>query len=116
MQDVMFLGTGDGALHPVPFDVDLSGLVNAPYARPRQDLGLASVRERGFVGACRPGADYPAAPARFREALQRLLATVDRVPGVEADQRSEAREYLETFFQLVEDPPAVRREIVEACR
>jgi len=116
MHNVMFLETGDGTLHPVPFDFDFSGLVNAPYARPRQDLGLASVRERAFVGACRTGADHPGALARLREARPRLLTTVDRVPGLEADQRAEARGYLESFFRLAEDPGAVRREIVEACR
>ncbi|NIP58421.1 MAG: hypothetical protein GWM92_12065, partial [Gemmatimonadetes bacterium] len=105
-----------GILHPVPFDFDFSGLVNAPYARPRQDLGLGSVRERAFVGTCRAGADVPAALARFRGARRRLLATVDRVPGLDPDERADARAYLESFYELLEDPGAVRREIVEACR
>lgn len=34
----------------IPYDFDYSGLVNAPYARPRRELGQTSVRHRVFMG------------------------------------------------------------------
>lgn len=116
MHNVMILRTEDGVLHPVPFDFDFSGLVDAPYARPRRDLGLASVRERAYVGGCRPEAALRAALARVREARTVIHEASDALPGLEPAERAETRAYLTSFFRLLDDPVAVRREIVEACR
>ncbi len=42
-----------GVVHPVPYDFDYSGLVNASYAAPAPGLGITTVRDRLFRGPCR---------------------------------------------------------------
>ena len=37
---------------PVPYDFDLSGAVDAPYAQPAEELKMNSVRERRYRGYC----------------------------------------------------------------
>jgi hypothetical protein len=36
----------------VPYDFDHSGLVNAPYANPAEELRMSSIRQRRFRGYC----------------------------------------------------------------
>ena len=36
----------------IPYDFDLSGLVNAPYARPPAELRMSRVTERRYRGFC----------------------------------------------------------------
>jgi len=44
-------GSGDSII-AVPYDFDHSGLVNAPYAYPAEELLMSSVRERRYRGYC----------------------------------------------------------------
>src|ERR1700682_561408 len=37
---------------PVPYDFDMSGIVNSPYATPAEELNMRSVRERRYRGYC----------------------------------------------------------------
>src|SRR5439155_9745056 len=45
---------GDSSSVPVavPYDFDHAGIVNAPYARPDEQLQMSSVRERRYRGYC----------------------------------------------------------------
>ncbi|MFL6801419.1 MAG: hypothetical protein ACJ8EQ_06595, partial [Sphingomicrobium sp.] len=45
-------GLAPGAVIPVPYDFDFSGLVNAPYATPPDQLRIADVRQRVYRGYC----------------------------------------------------------------
>ncbi|MEO8763318.1 MAG: hypothetical protein ABI416_03485 [Ginsengibacter sp.] len=40
------------AVYAVPYDFDHSGIVDAPYAGPAEELELSSVRERAYRGYC----------------------------------------------------------------
>ena len=44
----------DKSIHPVPYDFDISGMVQPPYAAPDPNLGITSVRDRLYRGPCRP--------------------------------------------------------------
>jgi hypothetical protein len=41
-----------GVPYVVPYDFDHSGIVNAPYAKPAEELQLSSVQERRYRGYC----------------------------------------------------------------
>ena len=64
-----------GALMPVVYDFDVSGIINTRYAAPDPRLGIRSVKQRVFRGFCREGVDYPALFQRFidqKEEIWRL--------------------------------------------
>ncbi|MBT8095496.1 MAG: hypothetical protein KJO19_00555, partial [Woeseia sp.] len=42
----------DGVIHTIPYDFDLTGLVNARYARPDPLLRIKTVRQRLYRGLC----------------------------------------------------------------
>ena len=111
----------DGALlHPVPYDFDFSGAVDAFYAVPPPQLPIRSVRERHFRGFCVPAAEFERAFALFRErraAIEALYAETDEI-GRRLDRRTVSRTlgYFADFHRTIDDPGAARRRIVEACR
>ncbi|HNT22318.1 MAG TPA: hypothetical protein PKL70_17910 [Saprospiraceae bacterium] len=87
---------------PVPYDFDHSGLVDAPYAKPSEALGLRSVTERRYRGYCM------ADDSLIREVLteftsreNEIMATVDRQPWQEKNTPETIKKYLGGFFEII---------------
>ena len=57
---------------PIPYDFDMSGLVNARYAAPPEHLPIRLVRTRFYRGLCQP-------PAVMDEALAHMLSKKDEI-------------------------------------
>ena len=82
----------------VPYDFDLSGLVNARYADRLPNMRKRSVRDRQYMGYCLGGLDLETALAEFVARKERIMAVLD---GLDWMQEKEARkrvEFLEAFF------------------
>lgn len=88
-----------GQIHYVPYDFDLAGVVNAPYAKPDPSLRLRSVRTRRFRGFCTK-------PETLRAALRTVMRREDDIyrifrttPGLGDKQKQADIEYLRRFFE-----------------
>jgi hypothetical protein len=57
-RNVTLLLGEDGYQRPLPFDFDMSGLVNAHYAGPAPGLPIDDVTERFYLGFCDPETDW----------------------------------------------------------
>ncbi|HYD86861.1 MAG TPA: hypothetical protein VEA80_05260 [Vitreimonas sp.] len=101
---------------PIPYDFDYSGFVNAPYAIPPEGLGVANVRTRYYRGLCRHNEQVPAAAERIRARRSALYAVIDGEPRLNANNRRNARRYLDEFFAILDDPQRVQRQIIDRCR
>ena len=53
LQNIVLI-TKDSAKAPfaIPYDFDHAGIVDAPYARPAEELEISSIRERLYRGYC----------------------------------------------------------------
>ena len=103
---------------PVPYDLDWSGLVDAPYAGPHPRLAsvIDSVRERLYMGWCNDAIDYKAAFARFKEKREAILALPRSVPGLSEENQRWAVGYLESFYGIIDSESAARVQIQNSCR
>jgi len=101
---------------PIPYDFDWTGLVSAPYAEPNESLRIRSVRDRVYRGYCVDGLDYSGVAAHFRAKKSAVLALVDQIPGLSEDTANDSREYLEEFFETLEDPDKYEGRVVSRCR
>lgn len=90
-----------GAVIPVPYDFDLSGLVDAPYAMPPAAIPVADVRVRHYRGYCPHNAEAVTEAAAFAAQQPALLAVLDQVPQLDATSQKKARTYLEGFFEQI---------------
>lgn len=100
----------------VPYDFDNSGLINAVYAVPNEQLRIQSVRRRLYRGFCAfdPGLDAAIATVTARQ--EQLLALFDDALISERG-RKKALDFLEESFEIIGDPERRREEIDDAeCR
>lgn len=107
----------DGVLHPVPYDFDYTGAVNAHYAVPPPQVRIANVRQRVFRGHCAPEQEFQAVFAAFleqRPAIQSLYGDAIGMLIPERERRS-TLEYFDEFYELIGNPDAVRRQIHARC-
>lgn len=89
----------------VPYDFDLVGLVSSPYAVPAPALKLRSVRERVYRGYCLDDLDILQPTfQQFREQKSELYATITQNPLLEKDYIEWAIEYLDEFYEVIDDP------------
>ena len=100
----------------VPYDFDLSGLVNAPYATPDRKLGLRTVVDRMYRGPCRSTDEMDAAAQPFRAKRAEMMALVDAVPDLDAALRREVKNYLEGFFRTIDKPASIKKQFVDGCK
>ena len=100
-------GVAPGAVVPVPYDFDFSGLVDAPYATPPDALHLSDVRQRVYRGYCAHKGDAAAVAAQMRTLRPQLLAALTSTPGLEPRTVAKAEGYLDGFFMAVGSDSAV---------
>ena len=103
-------------LYPVPYDFDLSGFVHAPYATPDPRIGIRSVLDRLYRGPCRTTDEFEAVAAAFRAKRGDMLALLESMRDLDSDAKSEAKEYLESFFRAIEKPNAIKKQFVDSCK
>lgn len=100
--------TPDRKTYAVPYDFDMSGLVNASYAIPDRAFGIKSVRDRVYRGPCRPLNEVEPIIAQFRVQKNNILALFESFPDLTREMRRDARDYLQEFFRDLDRPSEVK--------
>ena len=99
---------------PVPYDFDWSGMVNTRYSEPDPSLPIRSTRQRHFMGFCRD-MDYAPVWSKFAESKGDIYALWQSHPLLEEDTRKKALEYLDDFYETLEDE-GKRGRIMRECK
>ena len=110
-----------GPVFAVPYDFDVTGLVHTRYAdrvfQPSQrDLGIRTVRDRVFRGRCASQPHWPEVFRLFNEKREAFYALYREQEGLAPDVLRSSLEYLDEFYETINDPRGVEREIREPCR
>ncbi len=116
LHNVVIVQTPDKILWPVPYDFDMSGLVNAPYANADPRLRIASVTERLYRGPCRTVEEFDKAAAPFRAHRQEILAEVADMKELEPQHRARMKVYLDDFFKDIETADSLKKKFVNGCK
>jgi hypothetical protein len=118
LHNVIMVDDAKGIRYTVPYDFDYSGLVNAYYATPFKGLGLVSVQERLYRGPCKTEAELEQALKPFREKQAELLAMPATLTalGLEDGHRRYTEKYLNGFFEIIDNPGKLKRNLVTDCK
>jgi len=108
-------GTDDGSLAAIPFDFDMSGFVNTPYARPETGLGIDNVRQRLYLGFCVNNRHVETSVSEFLQARDTLYALVADLQGLDESVRQRLAVYMDEFYETIGDSQGVKREILDRC-
>lgn len=97
---------------PVPYDFDHSGIVEAKYARPPEQLELASVRERLYRGLTYSPEILNRVFDRFRKAKPEIYALYEANQRLNAGYIKRTLRYLDDFYKTIDNPKEVKRVFV----
>lgn len=117
--NVIVMRTEDGRHLTVPYDFDHSGLVNARYATvdPRLQDRIRNVRQRLYRDFCRPQLQHATVAAAFNAQRDAITELFRNFPYYrDPDDAEDAIEYLEGFWQTLDDPRRFDRNIVRDCQ
>ena len=89
---------------PVPFDFDLTGVVNAEYSIPLPEMGIATNRDRKFSGICRSREDYQKDLMMFLEKKDNFYMVVNNYPYLSKAAKKDITAFLDQFFDELEKP------------
>ena len=101
---------------PVAYDFDYSGLINASYAVPGENLGLTSVTQRYFLGACREDPQYIYAIDHIQSKKDGIFAKIDSFTYLDERSRKEMIKYLDQYFTTTGQPRFIEKQIRSTCR
>jgi hypothetical protein len=105
-----------GRYLPMPYDFDITGFVDPPYAVVDQQLPIKKVRQRLYRGFCRDGDAHAQAVERFRRARPAIDALVRTETALEARSRAAAQAFVDGFYAVLDDPDDLERYVLGACR
>jgi len=114
-RNIVLLADASAQQYPVPYDLDMSGLVDAEYAGVSPRLDFRDPRQRYYLGFCHPRRDYAALFSDFQRTEKGALELVRDTPGLDRESRKTSRRYLQQFFAILDSPQKSTRDIMDAC-
>ncbi|MBK1877607.1 hypothetical protein [Pelagicoccus mobilis] len=106
----------DDELIPVPYDFDLAGVVNTPYATVNPKLPIDKVTERFYRGLRVPDDVFRTTVDLYLEKEDEILGLWENTELLEEGDKLEALAFLHDFFRVLKSPQLVRRELVRRMR
>jgi len=101
---------------PIPFDFDMSGLVNANYASPPSHLPIRLVRTRYYRGLCQPDDIMEDTVAYMLSKKAEILELYQTQPDLSRLTRNRSLSYVKKFFAILEDETLFKEEVLDRCR
>lgn len=96
---------------PVPFDFDLTGVVNADYAIPPPGMGIETNRDRMFSGICRTREVYQGELLAFLEKKEEFYSVITNFQYLSKAEKKDIIVFLDQFFDQLEKPRSFDRMI-----
>lgn len=99
----------------IPYDFDYSGVVNAIYAVPNEQLGIEKVTDRLYRGPCFTLEEIEYLLKDFNEKKEEIISLYENSPYLEKYSKREATAFLESFFEIINNPRRIKNEILSTC-
>jgi hypothetical protein len=115
-QNVEFIQDRDGNVTVVPFDFDWAGIVSSPYAKPAPDVPIQDVRERFYMGGCRPTDHLTPVFQHFIELKDEIYDLVRNESRLAPERREQLLAYFDDFYATISDDRLAEERIRQACR
>jgi hypothetical protein len=91
----------------VPYDFDLTGIVNAEYAVPPPDIGIQTIRERLFSGLCRTKEVYIEDLREFIDKKEKLYTVINDCTYLNQRSKKDITNFMDEFFDQLEKPKSL---------
>jgi hypothetical protein len=103
-------------LIPIPYDFDHAGLVNAPYAKPAEELRINSVRQRRYRGYCiKDMREFQPTFDLFNKQKTAIYAIYADNPLLEEKYIKQSLKYLDEFYLTINNPKKAAKAFRYPC-
>ena len=89
--------------------------MNAPHAGANPRFKLRSVRQRLYRGRCTNNDQLDATIARFIEKRDAILDLTSKQEGLDKSSAKSMTRYVQKFYDTIESPKLVQRNLVKKC-
>ena len=109
----------DGGFYPVPYDFDMTGLVNAPYAKPNPNfkrLGIKKVTDRYYLGVRVSDEIWTETLQYYLSKKSEIYELWENFEPLAEKQRLEALDFIDQFYAIIENPERLQSEVTKKRR
>ena len=100
----------------VPYDFDLSGIVNSPYAKPAPELEMTSVRQRRYRGYCiKDMSLFDSTIAFYNRLKPAIYDLYTNCSLIDEKYKKITIEFFDQFYSIVNDPKKLEKEFGYPC-
>ena len=111
----VLFGAEAGRILAIPYDFDMSGIVDAPHAAPNPRFGLRDVQERLYRGRCVNNEYIGASVEAFLDKKEAIFELLNANELFESRKRRDTERFLNEFFATIESPDRTRYQLVDRC-
>ena len=100
----------------VPYDFDHAGIVNAPYAKPAEELEMSSVRERRYRGYCMEDMKkFDSIIALYNSLKVNIYKLYTGRTLLDDKYKKATVKYLDAFYATINNPAEMQKEFGYPC-
>ncbi len=101
---------------PVPYDFDMCGIVNAPYAAPHEELKLKSVQDRLYRGYCIPDMKrFGGVIGLFNQLRNKIYGLYTDCPLLYPGYIKTSKVFLDEFYRTINSTRAAEQDFHVPC-
>ena len=101
--------------YAVPYDFDMTGIANLPHSAPNPRFNLRTVTQRLYRGRCVNNELLPKTIEHFQWRRNSILDLINNLPGASNRTRSSLRGFINGFYNVIDNPNRVQRELINRC-
>jgi hypothetical protein len=107
----------DNKTVPLPYDFDLAGLVNAPYATINESLDIKSVQERLYRGYCRNESVMHYVRSEYLRLEPAIMKVMNNHQAYfDQNEFLQMNAFIEKFFEILKSDNQFKHSILLSCR
>lgn len=116
--NVKLIAPKDGNARPyvVPYDFDISGFVDPPYATIDERFDIQSVRDRLYRGFPRNMTELQEAIKVFNEKKDAIMGTITNFTPLDSKSKSWLTKFTEEFYKTINNQREVQRMFIDQAR
>jgi len=99
----------------VPYDFDMSGIVNADYAAPSKNMRIRNVRQRLYRGRCVNESHVQTSLTLFAAKRDDIVTLADEMDLMKSATRKSVLIYIDKFYRLLNSPKKIEKELIKKC-
>lgn len=111
----VLFGAEKGRMLAMPYDFDMSGIVDAPHAAPNPRFDLRSVQDRLYRGRCVNNEHVEASVQAFLDQKQAIYDLLNGNELFQPGKRKGTLRFIDAFFATIESPDRIRRQLIDRC-